>query len=147
MPSSGARLHGVKLRALSVLTVAVAVPVLGACASEQTTPVEFDDVPVELPNDSAPTGDSEASGEIPSSSAVGSESSDSQDAGEGALSPEEQNAESSRLAREYAEQQCLDDPDLEVGVIQIVHEETEETVARIEADCDEVRSRRGTDSE
>lgn len=50
------------------------------------------------------------------------------------------NSASSELARRYAEQQCFDDPTATEGVIEIVHPDTKQVVARIEADCAEVRA-------
>lgn len=51
------------------------------------------------------------------------------------------NAEQNRITLGFAEQQCLDDPDLEQGYVQIVDPSTNEKVSEVTVECDEVRSR------
>ncbi len=41
----------------------------------------------------------------------------------------------------FAEQQCIDDPDLAEGVIQIAEQDSGEVVNRVIADCEDVRTR------
>lgn len=41
----------------------------------------------------------------------------------------------------FAEQQCIDDPELAEGVIQIAEQDTGEVVNRVVADCADVRER------
>ncbi len=50
------------------------------------------------------------------------------------------NAEQNRITRRYAEQQCLDDPKLDQGYVQIVDPSTNEKVGEVTVDCEEVRS-------
>lgn len=50
------------------------------------------------------------------------------------------NAEVRAEAQGYADQQCLDDPELAEGVLEIVDPDTEEIVGRITANCASVRS-------
>lgn len=41
----------------------------------------------------------------------------------------------------FAEQQCLDDPDLETGIVQIATPDTGEVVNEVSVPCEEVRER------
>ncbi len=41
---------------------------------------------------------------------------------------------------QYARQQCLDDPELETGVVEVLEPETDTIVARIEVPCGPVRA-------
>lgn len=91
--------------------VLIAVLLAAACGSEANTQVDLS---------STTTGGSE------------SESGDEID---------DPNTEVRQQAQEFADQQCLDDPELEEGVIEIVDPETQELAGRILADCAEVRSR------
>lgn len=50
------------------------------------------------------------------------------------------NAESRQLIRQLARRQCLDDPDLDEGLIRMVNPETGATVNEFTLDCDEVRA-------
>ncbi len=58
----------------------------------------------------------------------------------GVLDPENPNEAQNQVAVGYAEQQCLDDPDLEEGYVRIVVPETEEIVGEITVDCEQVRT-------
>lgn len=55
--------------------------------------------------------------------------------------PLDPNAEQNRITLAYAEQQCLDDPELDQGYVQIIDPSTQEKVGEVTADCAEVRSR------
>jgi hypothetical protein len=57
------------------------------------------------------------------------------------LPDDDPNAESRQMAIDFAEQQCVDDPDKDEGIIRIVDPETEQVVGEVVADCAEVRSR------
>ncbi len=57
-----------------------------------------------------------------------------------ALDPENPNEDQNRVAVAYAEQQCLEDPELEEGYVRIVVPETEEIVGEITVDCEQVRA-------
>lgn len=103
------------VRPASAAVAVIALALLPACSGEDATPVDLDDL---SPSSSVP----EEAGEAPDSAG------------------DETNAASRELARRYAEQQCFDDLDAEVGVIEIVHPDTDQVVARIEVDCEEVRS-------
>ncbi len=50
------------------------------------------------------------------------------------------NESQNRVAIGYAEQQCLDDPELVEGYVRIVVPDTEEIVGEITVDCEQVRS-------
>jgi hypothetical protein len=104
-----------------------------ACASEEADPVDLD-----------------GSGR-PASSAPSPQTPTPQTPGApgplGTQSSADRNAESRQMARQYAEQQCLDDPDATEGIIRIVDPTTDQVVASVVVDCDEVRgaSRSGAD--
>lgn len=55
------------------------------------------------------------------------------------------NAEARQQVEDLAEQQCLDDPTADEGVIRIVEPESNEVVGEVIVDCDEVRSRVGAE--
>lgn len=93
--------------------------VIVGCSSEDAAPVDLDETSVSSPI--AESGGSDTPGDVPPSD-------------------DPTNAASSALARRYAEQQCFDDPDAEEGVIEIVHPESNSVVARIVADCADVRA-------
>ena len=57
------------------------------------------------------------------------------------LPDDDPNADSRQMAIDFAEQQCVDDPAKDEGIIRIVDPETEEVVGEVIADCAEVRSR------
>lgn len=54
------------------------------------------------------------------------------------------NAESRALSVAHAEQQCLDDNSLEIGVIQIASADTGEVMAEVTADCSDVEARQAS---
>ncbi len=56
------------------------------------------------------------------------------------LDPANPNEDQNRVAVGYAEQQCLDDPELEEGYVRIVVPDTEEIVGEITVDCEQVRA-------
>lgn len=102
-----------------------------ACTGENAEPVDLDGSPTSTTVGGAPSGTSIPS---PGSSRP-----------TGSLAPEDQNAESRRLARHHAEQQCFDDPTAAQGIIRIVDPATDQVVSSVVVDCDEVRA--GTDPE
>ncbi len=51
------------------------------------------------------------------------------------------NAEQNRITIGYAEQQCLDDPELKQGYVQIVDPATQTKVGEVTVDCAQVRDR------
>lgn len=62
------------------------------------------------------------------------------DSGSGSTTTtEDPNAEARQQVIDAAEQQCLDDPDLDEGVVRIVDAETDEVVNEYRVDCDDVR--------
>ncbi len=94
-----------------VVACVVLVTTVGACTDETATPVDFDAVTTTSVADPA--------------------------AGETVDDPNaEARAEVDRLARE----QCLDDPELEVGTVRIVDPTTDEVVSEYVVDCAEVRA-------
>ncbi len=56
------------------------------------------------------------------------------------LDPANPNESQNRVAVGYAEQQCLDDPELIEGYVRIVVPDTEEIVGEITVDCEQVRA-------
>ncbi len=55
------------------------------------------------------------------------------------VDPDDPNAEARELVVEAARRQCLDDPDLDEGVVRIVAEATGEVANEYRVDCNEVR--------
>lgn len=91
--------------------------VLSSCTGEDAVPLDLGSTP-------------------PTSHGVGAG-----DEAEGSDSTTDPNEAQRQLVIGYAEQQCLDDPDLEEGYVAILVPDTEEKVGEVSVDCAEVRSR------
>lgn len=91
--------------------------VVGACSGETAEPI---DLRATVPTTDAPTETT---------------------LGEAEQQITDDNEAQRQVAVGYAEQQCLEDPDLEEGYVQIVVPDTDEKVGEITADCAEVRGR------
>lgn len=59
---------------------------------------------------------------------------------DGEIDPDDPNAEARAQVVDAARQQCLDDPELDEGVVRLVLEETGELASEYRVDCDEVRA-------
>ncbi len=98
----------------------IVLSLLGAsCSSEEPVPIDFSG------SDSTTT------------TVEANPHSESESAGSGG----DANAGQRALVLGLAEQQCLDDPALETGVVQIAIPDTGEVVSEVQADCVEVRTR------
>lgn len=104
----------VQARSAFLLPALLSILAFGACSSEGATPVDLD--PVDQPATSATSSVSPA------------------------IAPDDQNDAAREQAREYATQQCLDDPEATEGVIQIVDPDTDQVAATVTVDCAAVRS-------
>lgn len=111
-----------RLRAAGVVVAFVGLGLLGGCSGEKATPVDL--------NVTTTVADDES---------VDDEGTGSESVLEGDV--DDPNAEQNRVTLGYAEQQCLDDPELEQGYVQIVDPSTDEKVGEVTADCEEVRNR------
>lgn len=100
----------VQARSAFLLPALLSILAFGACSSEDATPVDLD------PADQPATSVSPAT------------------------SSDDQNDAAREQAREYATQQCLDDPEATEGVIRIVDPDTDEVAATVTVDCAEVRT-------
>lgn len=59
------------------------------------------------------------------------------------IDPDDPNAEARQQVIDAARQQCLDDPELDEGVVRLVMAETGELANEYRVDCDEVRAEEG----
>lgn len=101
------------------MALGAALVVLAACSGEDATPVDLD-----------------------SSTTTQHGSGPTSEGGEGSSLPAyDQNAESRQMAVDFAEQQCLDDPEADEGIIRIVDPRTDQVVGEVIVDCVDVRAR------
>lgn len=88
---------------------------LAGCTGEEATPVDLDATTSTTAVVTAPPFDDE-------------------------IDPDDPNAAARSQVVEAARQQCLDDPELDEGVVQLVLEESGEIASEYRVDCDEVRA-------
>lgn len=105
------------LRAANALAASLALALVsGACTGEDAEPVDFSSTSTSVASDTPSDFDVSNVEDGP-------------------------NAEQNQITLGFAEQQCLDDPELEQGYVQIVDPSTNEKVSEVTVECDEVRSR------
>lgn len=106
-----------RLQAAGIVVAFVGLGLLGGCSGEKATPVDLN-VTTTVADDEDTGSESVLEGDV-----------------------DDPNAEQNRVTLGYAEQQCLDDPELDQGYVQIVDPSTDEKVGEVTADCEEVRNR------
>ena len=111
--------------------LAVFAVVAAACTEEPAVEIDLNSTVADEPLPSASTT------QAPTGGTGGTE-------GPEAADP---NAEQNRITLQYAEQQCLDDPDLEQGYVQIIDQATNNKVGEVTVDCAELRAAQTIDDE
>ncbi len=106
------------------LVALLALPLASAACTDGEEPV-----PIDFSDTSETDGETET-GETD----TGTDGTDTDD------TTEDPNAEARQQVIDAAEQQCLDDPDLDEGVVRLVDPATDEVMNEYRADCAEVRA-------
>ncbi len=107
-----------------LVALASAGVLLAACTSEPATVIDLD-----APTTTATASSGSSDGSTVTAPPLPDE-----------VDPDDPNAESQQMVIDAARQQCLDDPELDEGVVRIVLEATGEVASEYRVDCDEVRS-------